>query len=441
MNSSQVMTMRGGAAAFVTVIVFLLVTQLTPHFLTAHAETSPTADAIVQEKLSSFLSDVIGLDLPQYNITNEGYGVSYPSRFGGVVKEEHLSFTLDSNDYKITVGSVFDNGFPWIQIRALNGSLIYKTQPSKDALVEVRNIIQRYQVFAEKYGIDTVDTAAALNLLSSIPDMPQAGGSYNFNGMSNLTPANATSGDMKLVVTQTSVAFCYTSNGVDVNNRYFGINFGYGAFHFWDSWNLYHVGSFSAITQEEAQAIALGSAENLMATQPLGTDHGPELINVTWSSRVDAGMLMIPGQSHNNTDLPIPPPDDFYNGNVTRDPLGLYPLWQFIFYFNQSYGDICGVQVAVWGDTKEIAYCSTYGFLGSWPPSSTPIPESTNNSTQTSEPTDDSTSISHAETSDSSSQGTFHWLPVAAVSVAVVAVIALTAVVLTRKRKRGVASP
>ncbi len=420
--------MRGGAAVLVTVIIFLLVTQPTLHFSTAHAETQ-VSDPTAKEKLPAFLTDVLGLDLTQYNITNEGFSVSYPSRFGGVVKEEHLSFTLNFNDYKTTVGSVFNNGFPWIQIRPLNGSLFYKTQPSKDSLVEVRNIIQRYQIFAAKYGINTVDTTAALNLLSSIPDMPQASEGSNFNGMSDLALANATSDDMKLEITQTSVAFWYTANGVDVKNRYFGINFGYGAFHFWDSWNLYHVGSFSSITQDEAQAIALDAAKNLMATQPLGTEHGPELINVTWSSLVDAGMLMISGQSHNFTDMPIAPSDNFYNGNVTRDPLGLYPLWQFVFYFNQSYGDEMGVQVGVWGDTREIAYCDTYGFLGSWPPSSNPIPESTDNSTQTSKPTDNST-----ETSEPASQEPFPWLTVAAVSAVVAAVVAAAAIYLKNLR-------
>jgi len=71
---------------------------------------------------------------------------------------------------------------------------------------------------------------------------------------------------------------------------------------------------------------------------------------------------MVPGQIY-NTSLN----DALHHanmGSIDRDPLTLYPEWQFVFYFGKSMGNIIGVQVAVWGDTGEIVNCNPYGFYG-----------------------------------------------------------------------------
>lgn len=156
----------------------------------SRADVTSAANSTAKDKLAVFMSEVIGLDLTKYNITNEGYGVSYPSEFGGLVKREHVIFTLDSSDSKIEAGAVFDNGFIyWINFNPLSGSMIYTTQPSTDALVESRSMLQRYQAFAQKCGINASHITSALNLLSSVPDAPPANAySGNFNSMSDFTP-------------------------------------------------------------------------------------------------------------------------------------------------------------------------------------------------------------------------------------------------------------
>jgi hypothetical protein len=55
---------------------------------------------------------------------------------------------------------------------------------------------------------------------------------------------------------------------------------------------------------------------------------------------------------------------------IARDPLTLYPYWQFYFYFNETIAGNSGVQVGIWGDTKEIIYCSGFGFFGISDPTS-----------------------------------------------------------------------
>ncbi len=432
-------TMWGTAVALVIVVAALLPAQPIPRLSIVHAETSATSDATAKEKLPAFLTQVLQIDLTKYNITTQNYIVRYPSQFGGTVKEDTEGYVLECNDSVTHVTGIFDNGLiSWLNFSPLNGSIILSNLSSADALVEAKAIFERYLAYCQEFNLDAAHIRTILAMLNNVPPSPaNSGFTTNFNGMSDFTSANITSDNVMLEVSESYIRASCIVNGIVIRNKCVFMSIGPHSFIFDDTWNLYHVGNFSAITQEEAQAIALDAAKNLMAAQPLGTDHGPELVNVTWSSRVDAGMLMIPGQSHNNTDMPIPPPDNFYNGNVTRDPLGLYPLWQFVFYFNQTYGNICGVQVAVWGDTREIAYCNTYGFLGTWLPSSTPIQESTDNSTQTSKPTDNSTSVLPTDSPKPVSEEPFPWLPVAAVSVAVAAAAAVAVVVYVKKHKRG----
>ena len=47
-----------------------------------------------------------------------------------------------------------------------------------------------------------------------------------------------------------------------------------------------------------------------------------------------------------------------------RDPLTLYPYWHIRFYFNQTIAGNSGVQVGVWGDTKEIIFANGFGSFG-----------------------------------------------------------------------------
>ncbi len=52
------------------------------------------ADFTAKNRLTAFLSEVIGLDLTRYNVT-ESSGFSYPSEYGGLVKQEVVSFHLE----------------------------------------------------------------------------------------------------------------------------------------------------------------------------------------------------------------------------------------------------------------------------------------------------------------------------------------------------------
>jgi hypothetical protein len=145
------------------------------------------------------------------------------------------------------------------------------------------------------------------------------------------------------------------------------------------------------------------------------TEKGAVTVNPDWSkvtSTIDLGMIS--GQTYNNSlndVLHFGSP-----GNTTRDPLALYPLWQATFSFNQYVGGgITGLQVGVWGDTKEIAYCGTMGYLGD---SGTPL-------TSTDQPT---------ATANQPTQ--FPVSPIVILSIVVAAIVVLLAAIVINKKSR-----
>ena len=328
-----------------------------------------------------FLSDVLGIDMTKYAITNEGYGVKYPSEYGGAVKRESISFTLNETDSQtpletnnenpfwqaptgqITVGATFLNGYIfWLNINPMYGSVIYRQQPSTSAVAETRNILERYKAYAAKYGMDNTHVTLALSLLEKASDGPAASGTHNFCDLSGFTPTNATSSNMQMTTSQTGIGYAYTFNGVNVPKRSIGASFADETFTFHDTWNLYTVACESVISEGEAAAMALDAAKNYNVTL-MREDNSSYVLNPDWSNpTVEISLNMIPGQQFNtqlNQDL-----NAVSSGSKDRNPLGLYPFWSATVYFTKPIGNIGGVQVGIWGDTKEIAYVRTYGHLG-----------------------------------------------------------------------------
>lgn len=281
----------------VLMLLFILAVLLVQ---TSRAET---ANSTAKDKLPAFLANVVGLDLTKYNITNEGYGFSYPSNYGGDVKEEHLSFNLESNTSEIAVQGVFDDGYIyWVSFYPMQGSMIYAIQPASNALDESRNILQRYQTFAQDYGMDTSHITLALSMLNNVTNSPSlAQNSSNLNDIAGFTPATMISGNMKLSTSASSIGWIYTANGTDVPNKSMGIDFGSNEFNFDDIWNLFSIGSYSAISKDEALSIALIAAQNYSLTL-IDTNGTSAMAETDWSNITsDIGLLMIPGQTYNNT--------------------------------------------------------------------------------------------------------------------------------------------
>ena len=65
-----------------------------------------------EDKLQNFLGEVLEIDLTKYNVTNTGSSSSYPSYYGGLVKEEGASFNLESDLSKVSVQGELARALP-----------------------------------------------------------------------------------------------------------------------------------------------------------------------------------------------------------------------------------------------------------------------------------------------------------------------------------------
>jgi hypothetical protein len=342
-------------------------------------------DTAALDKLQDFLSEVVAIDLTKYNVTNIGSSSNYPSYYGGLVKEEGISFNLESDQSKVSVQGTFYNGFICqATFYPMQGSIVYLQPPSTSALDESRKLLERYRTFANNCGLDSSHVTLALNMLSSVNVSDPNPALYTLNNIAGFVPSVTISGNMKQETTETGVKWTYTEKGVNMPNKCLTIDFGGNELLFADTWNLYTVGCFSVVSEDEAKSVGWEAAENydLVLVDENGTLFSvhPDWTNMTF----EIALNMIPGQIYKRL-----PEDNFVDpGNVTRDPLALYPLWQMVFYFHENIGDVVGVQVGVWGDSEEVAYISEYGYLGPYViPTPTPTISPTPASTPSPEPT------------------------------------------------------
>ncbi|MCW4009530.1 MAG: hypothetical protein NWF05_02780 [Candidatus Bathyarchaeota archaeon] len=346
-----------------TVMLSIIVISFLSTYPTFATDSSAT-DATAEEKLPAFLNDVLAMDLTKYTIVAKGCGVQYPTEFGGSVKQETIGMMFNSTDSQISVTGVFLNGYiDGIILRVVRGSIIYIQQPSKSAVTETRNILERYVAYSEKYGIYNAHVTSALTMLNKVSDSPVTEKTQNLNSICNFVQYEEISGDMRVATSDSSIGFGYVFKEIHLPNRGLGIGFGNNHFTFADTWGLYTVACGSAITEEEATVMALKTAKNYNITL-INENSSTFILHPDWSNTtVEISLNMIPGEIFNtqlNNDIGA-----VNSGNKNRNPLGLYPFWAATVYFSKPINNIAGVQVGIWGDTKEIAYVTTYGHLGS----------------------------------------------------------------------------
>lgn len=127
-------------------------------------------------------------------------------------------------------------------------------------------------------------------------------------------------------------------------------------YSFRDIWRIYNVGAFSVIDSEEAYKLAIDTAQNMEFR--IVNDEVNQVVPLPDLSKAGYQMYFTMLPYHNET--------SHMPSKISRSLLKLYPYWQFYFYFTgEEIGGYSGVQVGIWGDTKEIIYCSGFGFLDS----------------------------------------------------------------------------
>jgi hypothetical protein len=324
---------------------------------------------------------------------------SYPSKFGGFVKEEALSYDLEYNGSKIDVMSLFYNGHMVFLDIDHQDDYVYSEPPSTDILSQAKSILQRYQTFASQtYAENTSYLLPMKNILCNIEE---------------LSPIDITVGNVDFQISKdgnyTIIQWIYTEGGVSMNWKRVSVEFRNNAFEsFVDTWGLYSVSGLSKISSEEAFQIALDTAQNYEFN--VTDENGgfvpikvPDLSNAFYQEYFSM--------------VPFRYGDDKLPSIIERDPLTLYPFWQYYFYFNETILGYDGMQVGVWGDTSELVYCSGFGYYGTFD-----LPDEQDTSSQ-------SLNIQHPEGTLSLSTLAF------AASLVAVSILSISAIALRRKKR------
>ncbi|MCW4009532.1 MAG: hypothetical protein NWF05_02790 [Candidatus Bathyarchaeota archaeon] len=399
-----------------------------------------TLDNKVEDNVFDFITEVMGIDTAKYEVTHNSYSANYPSNFGGSVKEELTTLTLSSSDGSLIEADVqFNNGY-MAAFFYLYGPVVEEQQYNVSSLEKAQGILSRYQNFSSQLGTSSDEVPSALMMLSSVKE---------------LSPSSITNGNMKMQITtsepsinppvdyDTRIAFYYTANGIDSTRKCLVLEFcrSYGVTQilFVDTWGLFSIYSadLPCLSESEARVVAWDAAKNYQIKLLNTEDNSTISVTPTWPEKttVESDMDMVTGQLYNDSRLL-----GLSMGNTSRDGLTLYPLWKFLFYFDKPIGDMQGIQVGVWGDTKEIAYCGTYGFYGtpnnsSSPPLTTPSPMPSSGSVSSQQPSM-TTNAPSPEPGTSTSPITSSTALIVA-SVFAISAVAATAVLILKKRRRS----
>jgi hypothetical protein len=253
-----------------------------------------------------------------------------------------FNYTSGSGTFKVA-SLFFDGKLGMLEITpktSPQSDYIYSGSPPTDTINQANKILQRFQTFvSQEYAIDSSYIASMESVLK--------------NAVAE-TPKNVTVGNIQFQIIQNGANYdlkwiCFEHN-ISMGNwkrieMRFNNNF---LVNFQDTWSIYQVGGPNVLSTDEASNIALAAARNYT-----GVKH-PQVFN----SRYDVSLAWVPYRD-NSLNLP---------SKIPRSVLTLYPLWYFQFYFNSS----VGIQVGVWGDTGEVAYCNAFGYFQAFRPSASP---------------------------------------------------------------------
>jgi hypothetical protein len=351
------------------VVIVSVIVTFTVVLIPAVLPTKPSSETLeftVEDKSIEFLSRVIGLDFTEYALITPTPPPSfdaeswaeigakseaqrrerlYPPEYCGLVKSEWGSFKFEANGSSFSVMSnCLNEQLILLEISDLNGNYLYSEAPATGLLNQAKAILQRYHTYANQmYTTDNSYLEPMQNILNTVND---------------LSPTNITTGNINFQVSKdgdrTLIKWIYSEGGVSMKWKRLDLTFNNNAFESMiDNWRIYNVSGPSEINSEEAYKLALDTAQNCEFR--IVNEYRNETVMLPDLSGSVYQMYFTMVPYRNETSL--------YPSKINRDPLTLYPYWQFYFYFKGgTIGGYSGVQVGIWGDTKEIVYCNGFGF-------------------------------------------------------------------------------
>jgi len=308
---------------FMTVFLMILLFSSVYSFL---VPVVLAAETTLQEKTVSIMGSVVGLNLAEYEITAQEYP---PDSYLNVVPQENVRCRLESDVSKVDALCTFANG----NLRMIH---VLERTGSPRMTKSAANELEMAKVFLSNYeGYSRNSFYGKLN--SMLDDV-----TVDKNSV-------ATSGNVKLEITTTENAttfrWIYTFNGVDAVSKCVVLGYEKGFLkYFIDNWNIYNIGSTS-INLSEEKAIELAMENAKTYSWRVGADNETyEVIKFNLAD-VAVAQLVFCSSLHAN------------KLQRNQDLLTLYPMWRIGIALDKFYpGNVYGIYVDIWADTKEIRH-------------------------------------------------------------------------------------
>jgi Divergent InlB B-repeat domain/PEGA domain len=311
---------------FLVVILSLLFvfSVCTPLIPSVHA-----TEVTSQQKGLSILGSVVGLDLTKYDVKAKEYQSSTPSSYLGVVPQTNVDYDLTSEGSKLKVLCTFANGnLQMMRVLENEGT------PRLIRPAIVTNAAEMAVDFLSRYQTYTADSLYD-GLKSSLEGIDA--------GKNTTKTAGNTQLEVSVIDSHSMFKWTYTFNSITAPSRFISLNFDHGFLQFFiDNWNLYKIGSTSVnLSKQEATTIALETARA----------HN-------WSMKLDDDTLSAANLNESNIRWTALIFDKSLEAFKPRDedPLTLYPVWRVGVALDKWYGNMYGIEVDIWADTKEVRY-------------------------------------------------------------------------------------
>ncbi|MCW4005240.1 MAG: hypothetical protein NWF04_01375 [Candidatus Bathyarchaeota archaeon] len=281
-----------------------------------------TTKSVLELKGLSLLETVVALDLTKYAIASEK---CVDDSYLNVVPQQNVRYMLTGDGSTLDILCTFANDDLQVMHVLESKGTQSLTASSNSELEMAKTFLNNYQTYTED---------SFYNELGSMLD--------------NLGAENApvTSGNIKLEVNtdedSNTFRWTYTSNGAEAPSKCVALSYKNGFLnYFLDNWALYKIGSDSInLSEEEAIDIALDNAK-------------------AFSWQTDSGDSIYEVKDFNVTNAMVW--DTLFCSNLyadkarSDDPLMLYPVRHVWVSLDKFYpGNVYGIEVFVWADTKEI---------------------------------------------------------------------------------------
>ncbi|MEM2099570.1 MAG: hypothetical protein QXU99_07545 [Candidatus Bathyarchaeia archaeon] len=310
----------------------------TPGFFASQAQNvSYPQNSTAPQQALSVLANVVGLDMAtQSKVTLVKYR---QDSYLGVLSQENVRHIVESDASKLEVSCEFvNNTLRMIYVSDFQCSP-RRTQTFANVVDAAKGFLSNYQAYAGASYCETLKS-----MLDSV------------DGSKSVTK---TSDNAILEVTvygnSASFRWIYMHNGVAAPSKAIGLGFEDGFLkYFVDDWGLYTIGSWDInLSEQEAISIAMNATQSYSWRVWMG-EYAIDVTEFEISKFCGAQLTFLNGITEK----------DARDG----DPLTLYPNWRIRLALDKTYpGNVYGLMVDVWADTKSVSQISTATYMGAQP--------------------------------------------------------------------------